>query len=101
MVREEKLSVTVGACLSPVVFAVVGKEGKQGEPGISAVIVISLLYGLGPALPSHHSLSAVRDKLLGTAAASCFGLVRSVGENLQGRGCSICVGLLILWDKLQ
>jgi len=65
------------------------------------VIVISLLYGLGSSPALSPFVVCCRDKLLGTAAAPSFGLVRSVGENLQGRGCSICVGLLILWDKLQ
>jgi len=36
MVREKKLSVTVGACLSPFVFAAVGKEGC-GQPASSKV----------------------------------------------------------------
>lgn len=66
--------------------AVVSKQ--QGKPGVSADTLVSLLrdlwykYGVYP-LSLSPCLVCCRHKLLETAAAPCFGCVRSVGKNLQ------------------
>lgn len=78
----------------------------QGQPGVSADTLVSLLSDLRckcrvHPLPLAPCLMCRRHKLLGTVAAPCFGFVRSVGKNVQGRSCSSCMGLFILWDQLQ